>query len=447
MNRKPGIGKTIERGDASFDQAIFATSFSVDDPGVRPNAIIQANNVYDVIGAVQRANRDGLKISVVSGGHGWAQNHLRDGGLLIDLSRLNSIELDAAAETAIVGPAARSGDIDVLLAQHKLFFPVAHAYTVGMGGFLLQGGFGWNSRVMGLACQSVTAVDVVLADGSLVHASETENPDILWAARGSGPGFFGIVVRFHLKLHKRPKYTGLKVQVFRLKHLEDVYRWADDVGPSVSPKAEFQMVINRKALGIFSPGIEVICPVLADSRKEAKEAVSFIDKGPLRSKASFTLPLIPISPATIMRGAEKAVFIEGARWHTDNMWLKSPIEPILPQMRAMAESQPGHPAHALWMNWNPITTERPDMAFSLESRSYLALYGAIKGKTVNVADETWATDHARAMEHHSLGSQLGDENLARRASNFMKPENLARLNALTEKYDPQGRFYSYGHLK
>ncbi len=447
MNSNPGPGKTIERGQAGFDEALFDTSFSVDDPGVRPELIVQANDVSDVVAAVERANASDLKVAVVSGGHSWAQNHIRDGGMLIDLSRLNEIQIDAECKTAVVGPAARSGDIDALLAKQKLFFPVAHAYTVGMGGFLLQGGFGWNSRMMGLACQNVTAADVVLADGSLVHASESENADIFWAVRGSGPGFFGIVVRFYLKLHDRPKFTGIKLQVFQLKHLEDVLRWADEVGPTVSPRVEFQMVINRKPLGFFSHGIEVLCPVLADSRKEAKDAVSFIDKSPVRRKASLTLPVIPVSLTSVMRGAEKVVFVEGARWHTDNMWLKSPIDPVLPKLRAMAESQPAPPAHALWMNWNPISRDRPDMAFSLEAQSYLALYGAIKGETINPADETWATDHLRAMEHHGLGSQLGDENLARRATNFLKPDNLARLTSLTAKYDPNGRFYSFGHLK
>src|ERR1700716_1284426 len=81
----------------------------------------------------------------------------------------------------------------------SLFFPSGHCMTVGLGGFLLQGGFGWNSRLWGPACASVTAVDVVTADGALVHADETQNSDLLWAARGAGPGFFGVITRFHLR--------------------------------------------------------------------------------------------------------------------------------------------------------------------------------------------------------------------------------------------------------
>jgi FAD/FMN-containing dehydrogenase len=117
--------------------------------------------------------------------------------------------------SAIVGPGCLAGELNLALAKHRFFFPTAHAWTVGMGGFLLQGGFGWNSPQVGVGCENVTGIDVVLADGTLVHASETENADLFWSARGAGPGFFGVVVRFHLKLHKRPKFVGLKLQVFR----------------------------------------------------------------------------------------------------------------------------------------------------------------------------------------------------------------------------------------
>ncbi len=263
----------LDRGTQGFEEAVLGTSFNARDPGRRPDVVVQANNVPEVIEAVNRARRDGMKIGICSGGHSWAQNHIRNGGLMLDLSRLNEIKIDAGKKTATVGPGCLCGEVNAALAREGLFFPVAHAYTVGIGGFLLQGGFGWNSRMLGLACENVTGIDVVLADGSLVHASATENADLFWAARGAGPGFFGVVVRFHLKLHARPKFIGLKFQVFRMKHLEEVFIWADRVGPQVSPLVEFQMVMNRKAFGIGAPGIEVMAPVMADSRKEAREAV------------------------------------------------------------------------------------------------------------------------------------------------------------------------------
>jgi hypothetical protein len=327
MKRTTRRGIVIEKGTQDFEAALLGTSFNAQDPGRRPDRIVQANDVEEVIAAVRRAREEGWTIGICSGGHSWAQNHIRDSGILLDLSRLNSITIDSDDGTAIIGPGCLAGELNAALVKHKRFFPVAHAYTVGMGGFLLQGGFGWNSRALGLACQSVIGIDVVLADGTLVHASEQENPELLWAARGAGPGFFGVVVRFHLKLHRRPKFIGLKLQVFRMRHLEEVMAWADKVGPDVPPSVEFQLVFNRKATGIFSHGIEVLAPVLTDSWREARDAVAFINDGPLRSRASLNLPLMPMSLNMMMNTGEKTLFLPNTRWTADSMWMNDPIDP------------------------------------------------------------------------------------------------------------------------
>ena len=176
-------------------------------------------------------------------------DHIRDGGLLIDLACLVGIATDEVARTAVIGAGCLSGRLDAELARCKLFFPVGHAYTIGMGGFLLQGGFGWNSRVVGLGCENVVAIDVVLADGRLVRASEEQHSELFWAARGSRVGFFGIVVAFHLKLVDRPRVTCMKLQVFRLKHMEALLRWVHEIGPTIAPNVEFQLVFQRKADG------------------------------------------------------------------------------------------------------------------------------------------------------------------------------------------------------
>ena len=439
------IGKTIARGEGGFDEAVLDTSFNAYDPGQRPDFVCQANDIDDVIGAVRLACEKGLKLSVCSGGHSWSQNHIRDNGVMIDLSRLNKIEIDAAAKTAIIGPACRSGDLDVAVAKHGLFFPVGHAYTIGLGGFLLQGGFGWNSRVVGMGCENVTAIDVVLADGRMVHASDTENSDLFWAARGSGAGFFAIVVRFYLRLHDRPKFIGAKMQVFRLRYLEEIMAWADRVGQQVSPKVEFTVVVNRKAFGIFSHGIEVVLPVFADSRREAKQLVSFLDESPLRRKASLTLPLLKLSLKNMMKAAGKSIFPENVRWFVDNVWVKSPIDPVLPVIRRIINKQPESPSHFAWLNWLP-RSDRPEMAFSLEGTGYVGLYGGVRQGRSTPADEHWAVDAATELQKHGIGSQLGDENLARRPTVFMAPEKLERVHELRKKYDPDGRFRDYAHL-
>jgi FAD/FMN-containing dehydrogenase len=435
-------GKTLRRGDPGFDEAVLGTSFNARDPGCRPDIVVQANSTEHVIAAIHLAREQDLKIGICSGGHSWTQNHIRDGGLLIDMSRLNTIAIDAAAKTAIVGPGCLCGDLNGALAKAGLFFPVAHAYTVGMGGFLLQGGFGWNSRVMGLGCENVIGFDAVLADGSFVHASETQNADLFWAARGAGPGFFAAIVRFHLKLYARPRFMGLKLQVFRMAHLEEVFTWADRIGPSVSPSVEFQIVLNRKAIGIGAPGMDVLAPVIADSWKEAREAVAFLKDNPLRAKASITSPLVPISLSRMMKTGEKTLFLPNTHWYTDNMWIAGGIERMLPALRTIADTQPPAPSHALWLNWNP-PARRTDMAFSVEDRTYLALYGGLRNPRDYATHADWATRSMKTLELFSSGIQLADENLRRRPARFLSDTHMARIEKIRAHYDPEGHFPSW----
>lgn len=439
MKRPKGKGRIWRRGEDGFDKAVLATSFNARDSGARPDMLVEANSVEDVQWALAQARENGWKVSIVSGGHSWAQNHLREGGLLLSMARINQIEIDAEANVAKVGPGCWGLDLDRALKKHKLFFPIAHAPDVALGGFLLQGGFGWGSRELGLATQSVIGVDIVLADGSLIHASETENSDIFWTARGSGPGFFAVVQRYHLRLHPRPKFTGMKIQVFRREHLDDVFRWADDVGADVARSVEFQMLMTPKAMGIFKPGIEVFAPVLANSWKEAREAVRFINDSPIRKLASFTTPLIPSSTSILSQTANITHFPPNVRWCADNIWTDAPMDELLPGLNAIADTMPPAPSHALWLNWHP-PKERPDMAFSLEANRYLAVYGEWKHAADDHRYENWATQRMSAMQDHAVGIQLADENLGKRPARFMKDENLTRLDSLRAKYDTSGLF-------
>jgi len=444
MIRNGRPGRRFERGAQGYEAALLGTSFNARDPGRRPAVLVQANTVEDVIAAVSEAAARGIRISLCSGGHSWAQNHFRDESLLIDLSRLNSIEIDRQAMTARIGPGVEGAELNRRLARQGLFFPTPHAPDVGMGGFLLQGGFGWGSRHFGMACENVIALDVVLADGSLVRADARHHPDLFWAARGAGPGFFGVVVGFHLQLHPRPRAIGIASQVFGIEHLDAVFTWLDAVGPGVSRKVELQALMTPRPMGLRRAGIEVLAPVLADSWAEAREAVRFLRTGPLRTKASYTLPLLPLPLDWMQKSAGRIHFPDGMRWCVDNMWSDAPIEALLPGIRAIAADMPPAPSHVLWLDWR-APGNRPDMAFSLEGQRYLALYGEWRDPADDRRHADWATRHMQAMAPLGLGSQLADENLARRPTRFMAQANFERLAQIRASYDPHRRFCSWMH--
>lgn len=437
MKRPRGPGRIYTRADQDFEAKVLSTSFNARNPKRIPNILVEANSVEDVQKAVTQAVREGLKVNICSGGHSWAQNHLQNEGMLISLARLNSVEIHADQRLAMVGPGCWGIDLDKALRKHRLFFPIAHAPDVCMGGFLLQGGFGWGSRELGIATESVIGFDAVLPNGELVYASETEHSDLFWAARGSGPGFCAVIVRYHLRLHPRFKFTGIKIQVFQERDLESVYRWADEIGPEVPRAVEFQLLLTPKAMGIFRPGIEVVAPVLTDSWRSARRAVSFIDRNPIKRKASFTTPLLPLSTPMMSTVANVTHFPPKVKWCADNMWTNAPIEALIPGIKRIADTMPPAPSHALWLNWYP-PGQRQDMAFSLEANRYLAVYGMWRDDQDDARYSSWAGDRMDEMSEHALGIQLADENLGRRPARFMANENMRRLDQIRDQYDPHG---------
>jgi FAD/FMN-containing dehydrogenase len=196
--------KLLWSGDEGYERARCDGCWNGRKPPRHPAAIVLAEDAEDVAAGVRLATERGLQVSVRATGHGIPNPGVREGALLIDVSRLVSIDLDAHARTAVLGPGVCGRDLDQELDPLGLFFPHGHCSDVGMGGFLLGGGLGWNWRSYGPGCVLVRAVDVVTADGEMVRADESHNSDLYWAARGAGPGFFGVVTAFHVELQLKP---------------------------------------------------------------------------------------------------------------------------------------------------------------------------------------------------------------------------------------------------
>lgn len=186
-------GELFVRGEAGYENARQGAVWNALTPDCYPELILWAANEADCVAAVKLARERGLMLSVRSGGHSGAGNHLRDDTFLLDLSGLREVEVDAESMRASAQPGCPGNELDLELEKHDLFFPVGHCPGVAIGGYLLQGGFGWNDRVHGLACQSAVAIDLITPQGELITVSEENEPDLFWAARGSGPGFFSVV--------------------------------------------------------------------------------------------------------------------------------------------------------------------------------------------------------------------------------------------------------------
>ena len=431
-------GAAVARGEDGYEAARQAAVWNALTPDRRPELVVRAASEDDVVAAVRHARERGMRIGVRSGGHSWAGNHVRDGGLLLDLSDLREASIDADL-IASVQPGCRGNETLATLVERDLFFPAGHCPGVCLGGYLLQGGFGWNGRVHGPACMSVEAIDVVTASGELVRADEIRNPDLLWAARGAGPGFFGAVTRFHLRLYPFPGVVANGVHLYPIDALDEVFRWAHEIGPRVPRAMELMVVVHRDAAG--EPEIAVTGPVIMGSEDEAREALALLETCPALGRAKASVPYMEVGFDELYAGVREA-YPDEHRYAADNMWTHAPVEDLLPGLRRIAETLPEAPSHMLWMNWGPCP-ERPEMAYSVEDDTYIALYGVWADPDRDQANVAWATERMREMEPLASGIQLADENLGRRPARFVSDANLARLDELRAAHDPDGLFYPW----
>lgn len=206
-------GAVIVPGDGAYEDARRVWNAMVDR---RPALIVRCADATDVAPAITFARQNDLDISVRGGGHHIAGHSVCEGGLVIDFSGMKSVRVDAGARRAYVQPGATLGDFDQAVQAHGLATPVGINSTTGIAGLTLGGGFGWLTREYGMTIDNLVAVDIIGADGKMLHASEKENPDLFWAIRGGG-GNFGVVTQFEFKLLPvGPKvFAGLIVFPFK----------------------------------------------------------------------------------------------------------------------------------------------------------------------------------------------------------------------------------------
>jgi FAD/FMN-containing dehydrogenase len=166
----------------------------------RPGLIARCANDDDVVRAVDFATANDLLVSVRGIGHNIAGTAVCDGGLMIDLSTMKSIRVDAGAKTARVEPGVTLGEMDAATQEYGLALPIGINSITGIAGLALGGGMGWLGRKYGMTCDNLISADVVTAAGEKIRASATENEDLFWGLRGGG-GNFGVVTSFEFRLH------------------------------------------------------------------------------------------------------------------------------------------------------------------------------------------------------------------------------------------------------
>ncbi|TQN69593.1 6-hydroxy-D-nicotine oxidase, partial [Colletotrichum shisoi] len=425
---------------AEYSTAVWGRVFNARrDFSRRPVAVVQATRKAHVVAAVRLAAERGWRVSVRSGGHSWAAWSVRDEALLLDLGGLGKeiggdegMVYDPATGVVAVAPARTGRELNEYLAGQiggpgddsvegvGRWFPGGHCPDVGLGGFLLQGGMGWNCKNWGWACENVVAVDVVTADARELRCSETGNADLFWAARGAGPGFPAVVTRFYLRT--RP-LAGMfqSLYFYSLDRFDEILNWVIKVSPKASPDLEI-VLLTLTPPGQTTP--QVMANFLAFS-PGPDGLVPYVD--------------------------QDAANPPGHRYISENAYVAAVLR------RAFTEL-PTPQSFALYFSMNPCSrrqqqagagagavngTEKkdeekkegtttaadgdmPDMALSMQSDHYFALYTCYPTRTART------TSGAR-------GGYLGDADFRYRRTRFWGEEQGRRLMALRRTWDPEGR--------
>ncbi|KAH8721693.1 hypothetical protein BGZ61DRAFT_530219 [Ilyonectria robusta] len=463
MTAAPG---SILTRDTEQYEACRTRSFNADDPGRFPAEIHLVHTNKDVIQALGRARQLKKSVGVRSGGHIPSKPSLLHDGVLIDTTHLNrEVIYDSKTHEVNFGPAVRVFEAWQRLEQLGRFFPFGHAPTVALGGFCLAGGQGFFMRGWGATITEwIVKMEIVVPDGRVVIASRTENPDLFWAARGSGQAFFGVVTRIWSRTVPKRQLFGRSFVFTVQENFEELLSFAFERNRA-TPKMCTETALCTFYPEKFGPSTTELVPeasqlllavavsAYADSVTEAKTMLSAWDNLPEQLKP-YLVETKPVAEASW-----EAFFQDQEHWNPENSDQKWGInsilnDPSVPESKLIKAIKPAlcnlptlSSYGCLYMS-DTVTPDEDDAVFSLPQQYYISTFSGWKDPSLRPLIQTTMRDSYRQAETVACGMYVADFDQS--SQSLHSPEikvwtdtARARFLAIRRKWDPDGLFPGY----
>ncbi len=453
--KKACKGVVAANGDANFEQEVCGGLWNQLQPGRRPDVVVRAANEDDIIAAIRFARENKLKVVVRGGGHNWCQPTLRNGGLLIVLTDLNKvISIDVEKRKAVLQPILSNREVQKALNEKGLAYPTGHCPQVKLSGYLMGGGMAWNQGTWGAGTESVEAIELVTAAGELIKASETENPEYFWAARGSASGFFGVVTKYYLKLYPLPRAIHGSTYYFSLDDGAAVGEWLGTLAAKLSPTVELSLFLVEAPAELKEKTKAHngwVCMVTAgafeDTAEAAQASLKPLENGPLASKclsSSFATPLV----FEQLFDASGGLWPEGVRARVEATFSNASPKDLFSAIKDHIPKSPSPTTVVLFTIFTGpnVPAKHGNTSYSMSSRVYGGPWTMWWKEQDDAANTEWHHECARLLRPYNIGYYIGESNTVERPSNAVEAfsaDNWKRLADLRDKHDPDGVFFGY----
>ncbi len=445
---------TVER----LREQVRAPVITADDPGYdearavhngmfdkRPKVVVRAEQVADVIGAVNYARDGGLDLSVKGGGHSAPGFGTNDGGVVIDLSLMRHVHVDPRARTARAGGGATWGDFNYATHAYGLATTGGIVSTTGIGGLTLGGGIGYLTRGYGLSIDNLLSAEVVTADGQVRTASRDDNPDLFWALRGGG-GNFGVVTSFEFQLHPvNDVYVGLFF--YELDHAGTLLRFyrefIKNADEAYGAFPAFQIAPPLPFIPENRHG-DTFCAAIVHWAGPLEEGESAMK--PFRDVAPVVAEMVGPMPYPALNSAFDVIFPKGIRSYWKGSFVKDLTDDAIEQHVIHGAKVPEVSAtmHLYPINGAAHRVGADETAFAYRDANFATvIVAAWQDPAVDRERIQWVRDYYDATAPFSEAGGyvnfMADDDQARVRDNY--GANFERLTQVKRTYDPGNLFH------